>query len=738
MIIYSNSNLAFRRDVESNHIADIIEAGFIEKIGHRESPSEKAAWRNSMQYMERVLRNSQIAEDCGVLIEYTIPNTSCRVDFIVTGQNEKQEKNYVLVELKQWEHADTTDIPELVHTYVSGGFRDVHHPSFQADNYNRMMRLMNEGIYSNDIDGNPCVYLHNYTKKSPEPLLDNRYSEGIKRAPIYFIDDYLKLQDYLKKMVGAGKGMDILYEIEHGRIRPSMALVDCVDSLFTGNDEFILLDEQAVAYNTICRELDLADKKKTIIVKGGPGTGKSIISFKVLHQLIDKRMNAKFIAPNEAFREVMVKKLIGSKVDKAKNIKPLFGGSGTFYGVPQNTYDVLVVDECHHAVADSYKKIIEYFKPEFLLGLTATPERMDNQDVLELFDRNVPYELRLRDAIINDLIVPFHYYGIRDQLVDYGLPKAQERKMLAQLADAEHCSFIHDEIEKHRPEGKLKALVFCRNITHARQMSEALNEYYQTAYLTGKNTVGERIRAYNDLQDDHSNLEVLCSVDILNEGVDIPGVNMVVFLRPTESSTVFIQQLGRGLRKYDNKPYVTVLDFIGNSYKRSVQIALALGSLAQNLVLEKRLMMQLVKDDFKALDLADYGVEIHIDDLSKEEIVDYLEQENFNSLAYMKQDYENFKKYINSQDAPRHMDYLNNDCAPDLQRFMSIKIGGKKTGCYYEFLSGIEEENLPVFSLEQISFLKYASALLPLVRPHEFLILEALLHEPRTENELYD
>ena len=159
MIIYSNSNLAFRQDVESNHIADIIETNFIEKIGHRESPAEKTAWRNSMQYMERVLRNSEIGEDCGVLIEYTIPNTSKRVDFIVTGQNEKKEKNYVLIELKQWETAETTDIPELVHTFVGGGFHDVHHPSYQAENYSRMMGLMNEGIYSNNIDGHPCVYL---------------------------------------------------------------------------------------------------------------------------------------------------------------------------------------------------------------------------------------------------------------------------------------------------------------------------------------------------------------------------------------------------------------------------------------------------------------------------------------------------------------------------------------------------------------------------------------------------
>ena len=347
MIIYSNTNLAFREDVESNRISDIIEQNFIEKIGHRESPAEKTAWRNSLQSMERVLRNSQIAEDCGVLIEYTIPNTSKRVDFIVTGCDENAEKNFVLVELKQWESAEATEIPELVHTFVGGRFRDVPHPSYQAESYNRMLGLMNEGIYANNITGHPCVYLHNYNKNNPEPLLDKRYEEGVKQAPIYFIDDYRKLQEYLRKMVGAGKGMDILYEMEHGRIRPSKALVDCVDSLYSGNDEFVLLDEQVVAFQTICKELASLKTKKTIIVKGGPGTGKSVISFKVLHELIDRRLNAKFVAPNEAFREVMIKKLVASKVDKAKNIKPLFGGSSTFYGVPANAYDVLVVDEAH-------------------------------------------------------------------------------------------------------------------------------------------------------------------------------------------------------------------------------------------------------------------------------------------------------------------------------------------------------------------------------------------------------
>lgn len=390
-------------------------------------------------------------------------------------------------------------------------------------------------------------------------------------------------------------------------------------------------------------------------------------------------------------------------------------------------FDYIILDECHHATADSYRKIINYFRPEFLVGLTATPERMDNEDVFELFDTNVPFELRLRDAIINDLVVPFHYYGIRDSLVDYGLSKSQERKMISQLASVEHCAFIKDKIEEHRSNGKLKALAFCRNITHARMMAEELSEYYHTAYLTGKNSVGERIRAYNDLQDDEKELEILCTVDILNEGVDIPGVNMVLFLRPTESSTIFIQQLGRGLRKYQNKAYVTVLDFIGNSYKRSVQIAFAMGSLSENFVMEKKLMQSLVKDNFSALGLARYGVNIQFDQESQQEIIDFIERENFNSLSYLTQDYFNFKKYINSEYAPKHMDFLNNDCAPDLMRFFQTKIGGKKTGCYYSFLLGIGEDNLPMYSEKQVAFIKYTSSLLPLVRPHEYVVIQNLI-----------
>ena len=403
---------------------------------------------------------------------------------------------------------------------------------------------------------------------------------------------------------------------------------------------------------------------------------------------------------------------------------------------PKNEFDYIIIDECHHATAETYKKIIGYFEPEFLLGLTATPERLDNQDVFEMFDHNVPYELRLKDAIANDLVVPFKYYGIRDKLVDYGLTGKEERKLIAQMSDENHCSFIAEQIEQHRPQGKLKALAFCRNVTHARMMCEALGETYKTAYLTGRNDVGERIRAYNDLQADSSDLEILFTVDILNEGVDIPGVNMVLFLRPTESTTIFIQQLGRGLRKFANKSFVTVLDFIGNSYKRSVQIAFALGSLSENFVMEKRLMASLVKDDFKALGLNNYGVEIHIDDLSKEEILEYIDKENFNAVKYLKQDYFNFKKYIGAAYYPKHVDYINNDCAPDLIRFMSVKTQGRKNCSYYNFMRGIGEENLPVFDDKQIEFANYLSGLLPLVRTHEYQIIKCLLSGTKTYSEI--
>ena len=266
-------------------------------------------------------------------------------------------------------------------------------------------------------------------------------------------------------------------------------------------------------------------------------------------------------------------------------------------------------------------------------------------------------------------------------------------------------------------------------------MKENMADYYHTAYLSGKNKTGERIRAYNDLQSENNELEILFAVDILNEGVDIPGVNMVLFLRPTESSTIFIQQLGRGLRKFQNKSYVTILDFIGNSYKRSVHIALALGSLSKGYILEKKLLKTMVREDFNTLGLKDYGVQINIDDLSKEEILHHIDNENFNQIRYLKKDYHNFKDYLKTPTYPKHMDYVNSDYAPNLLKFMRIKIEGKKTYSYYGFLKGIGED-VPLFSEEQINAISYLSRLLPLVRRHEYLIVKCLLDGITSEEQM--
>jgi superfamily II DNA or RNA helicase len=387
-------------------------------------------------------------------------------------------------------------------------------------------------------------------------------------------------------------------------------------------------------------------------------------------------------------------------------------------------FDYIVMDECHHAAASTYKTIIDYFKPGFMLGITATPERMDNQDVFKMFDKNVPYELRLRDAIINDLVVPFHYYGIRDKFVDYGFK--DNTRIAKEIVKVENINFIKSEIEKHRPVGKLKALAFCTSIAHAQLMAEEFEEIgYNAIALTGSNDLGQRIKAFNDLQDDNHPLEIICAIDILNEGVDIPAVNMVLFLRPTESSTIFLQQLGRGLRKYEGKQYVTVLDFIGNNYDRSIQMAMALGTLGQSTIIEKPYLVDLLRTDFNALKIP--GVIIEIDALSKEEIIDYIKNQNFNTKDFLKKDYENFKIYLKKDDYPLHIDYLNNDCAPDLMRLIKSRISGRKNMSYYVFLQRIGEKILPIFTKSQIEFINKVSDLLPIVRVDEYIIIKQLI-----------
>ncbi len=393
----------------------------------------------------------------------------------------------------------------------------------------------------------------------------------------------------------------------------------------------------------------------------------------------------------------------------------------------ENQFDYIIFDEVHHIVTECGKKIFEYFKPEFLLGLTATPERMDNQDVFSIFDDNVSFEMRLKDALVNHLVVPFHYYGIRDEHIDYS--STNESIIAKQLASDENIDFITKQIEKYRkPKEKLKAIAFCTSINYVSSMKEAFEKAgYNAVSLTGTNDTGQRIRAFHDLQDEECPLEIICCVDILNEGVDIPRINMLLFLRPTESSTIFLQQLGRGLRKAENKDSCIVLDFIGNNYRRSIQIAFALGTLSKSPYIEKYTLKSMIRTDFASLGIE--NLSILFDDLSKKEIIAYLDDANFYRSDFLERDYLNFKKYIRSETYPSHMDYLNNDIAPDLIKFMKVSMNGKKNFSYYEFLRKInkKEEFLPHFSDEEIRFINDVSDLLPLVRVDEYLILKEIL-----------
>ena len=256
---------------------------------------------------------------------------------------------------------------------------------------------------------------------------------------------------------------------------------------------------------------------------------------------------------------------------------------------------------------------------------------------------------------------------------------------------------------------------------------ELYEEGYHTISLTGINDTGVRIKAFKDLQEDNNLLEIICTVDILNEGVDIPQVNMVLFLRPNESQTVFIQQLGRGLRKYPGKDYVTVLDFIGNNYDRAVQIAMALGTLGKTTYMEKAYLKEMIRTNFESLDIPE--VKIEIDDLSKEEIVNFIDKTNFNSRVFLEKDYKNFKAYINNGAYPTHMDFLNSDVSPDLIRIIKSTFGGSKNKSYYNFLKKIEEDTIPMFSEQEVNFINNMEDLLPLARLDEYLIIEQAIKE---------
>ncbi len=345
MILYKNTLKGFRNDVDTNQIVDVIERAFRERLGHSVALSERRSWGNSLGFMEKIVRRAELSDTCGVLLEYIVPATSKRVDFLISGEDEKGNKNFVIIELKQWDKAESTERDGIVQTFINGAVRDTPHPSYQADSYKRFLKDFNEEIDSGNLLPYACAYLHNYKEASPEPLKSAIYKELIEEAPIYFKDDYEKLEQFLHKYVRFGKGEDILYQIEGGKIRPSKKLIEYVEKMYAGNQAFILLDEQKVAFETARAVAKNSDKKAVVIVKGGPGTGKSVISMNLFGYLLKDGLNAQFVAPNASFRGVMVHRL--ARNENRTRLQNLFKGSAGFVDAPKDTFDVLIVDEAH-------------------------------------------------------------------------------------------------------------------------------------------------------------------------------------------------------------------------------------------------------------------------------------------------------------------------------------------------------------------------------------------------------
>ncbi len=345
MILYQGTAKEFSDSVELNQIISKLEVLFREKLGRNIPEAEKSAYINSLGFMERAVRRSGIAGDCGVLVEYVIPLTSKRIDFFIAGENETGNKNIIIIELKQWQTAEATECDAIVRTLLNRSIRDTTHPSYQAQSYKLFLSDFNENISKENIQTYACAYLHNYAKKNPEPLESIQYRKIIEEAPLFYREDSVKLERFLNTYVSKGNGMDILYRVDTGNIKPTKKLIDHVTMMLKGNQQFVLLDEQKVAFERAREVANIRNKKSTIIIKGGPGTGKSVISVNLLGQLLKDSLNTMFVAPNAAFREVIVKQVARDR--SSIRVKNLFKGSSNFVHSDPNTFDVLIVDEAH-------------------------------------------------------------------------------------------------------------------------------------------------------------------------------------------------------------------------------------------------------------------------------------------------------------------------------------------------------------------------------------------------------
>lgn len=357
MLVYQATKREFMDDVDTDAITTRIRTAFEQRI-HRASASEVRSWTNSMQYMYKVLNAPAIPDSCGVAIEFGVPYTSSRIDFLLTGRSNTTDAA-IIIELKQWVTLEAVAGQDaIVRTYVGGAHRHVSHPSYQAWSYARMIEDYNEAVRDAQIDLLPCAYLHNYRRETPpayDPLDDPAYLEYLEAAPAFCNGDVLKLRDFICSHITTGDDGQVLYHIESGRLRPSKSLQDALSGMLDGNQEFVMIDDQKVVFETamhLAREAQRTGERHVLVVRGGPGTGKSVVAVNLLVRLTAEEMVVQYVSKNSAPRNVYAKKLQGGGRTKAY-ISNLFRGPGTFHEHTGAPFDVVVVDEAHRLTQKS-------------------------------------------------------------------------------------------------------------------------------------------------------------------------------------------------------------------------------------------------------------------------------------------------------------------------------------------------------------------------------------------------
>ncbi len=360
MIVYNANKQTFVQDVRSGVIATKILNLIREKGLNAGQDREFASWHNSMKFMRDIVDDSEIDDDVQIAIEYNIPQTSKRVDFIIVGADEKDLENIVIVELKQWSKAEVVDddMHFSVRTYVANDKRIVCHPSYQAYSYSRFLNNYSQAIHDRNIHLIPCAYLHNYLPAYKSALSAEIYKEWYTTAPFFIMDEVQQFNEFVKEFVTKKSAHgDLLYQIENGRIRPTKSLQDALATMVRGTPVFDLLDEQAVCYDMCIRTMlqCLKDqKKRTILVQGGPGTGKSVLAVNLLMHFITSACNAAYVTKNSAPRQAFLSILSQNKAENIAEISQLFRSPFGLASVPANSYDCLIVDEAHRLVKKMY------------------------------------------------------------------------------------------------------------------------------------------------------------------------------------------------------------------------------------------------------------------------------------------------------------------------------------------------------------------------------------------------